>query len=52
MDDLLEAIQDELGLWFTFELALERLQRRGWSAQRTRTANWFNWAAGYGPFED
>jgi len=52
MDDLLEAINAESGLGLTFEQALAYLEGPGWSDDRTNTANWFNWASGYGPFED
>ena len=38
------------GPQFDFAQALENLQLPGWSEDRTDTANWFNWAAGYGPF--
>lgn len=34
----------------TFTLALQYLQLQGNNPLRTNTANWFNWAAGYGPF--
>lgn len=40
------------GPQFTFAEALAYLKLQGWSTDRTNTANWFNWAAGYGPFED
>ena len=38
------------GPQFTFEQALAYLKLPGWSTDRTNTANWFNWAAGYGEF--
>jgi len=50
MDSGLAAIQGYLGAGFTFEQALEYLKLPGWSADRTNTANWFNFVAGYGPF--
>jgi hypothetical protein len=50
MDGYLAAIQGYLGAEFTFGQALEYLKGPGWSTDRTNTANWFNWAAGYGPF--
>ena len=37
---------------YIFEEALENLELPGWHWLRTYTANMFNWAAGYGPFED
>jgi len=36
----------------TFAQALAYLNLPGWSADRTNMANWFNAAAGYGPFVD
>jgi len=51
MDGFLAKIKAKPGMsGFTFQLALEFLKLPGWSADRTNTANWFNWAAGYGPF--
>jgi len=51
MDGFLAAIKAKPGMsGFTFEQALAYLKLPGWSADRTNTANWFNWAAGYGPF--
>jgi len=38
--------------WFTFELALSYLKGKGWSADRTNVANWFNHFAGYGWYVD
>jgi len=53
MDSFLAAIKAKPGMsGFTFEQALAYLKLPGWSADRTNTANWFNWAAGYGPFVD
>jgi hypothetical protein len=53
MDTYLTKIQGKPGMaGFTFEDALAYLKLKGWSADRTNTANWFNWAAGYGPFKD
>jgi len=51
MDGFLAAIKAKSGMsGFTFQQALAYLKLQGWSADRTNTANWFNWAAGYGPF--
>jgi len=51
MDGFLARIKAKPGMsGFTFEQALAYLKLQGWSADRTNTANWFNWAAGYGPF--
>ena len=53
MDEYLTAITTYLygpHPTFTFEQALVYLKLPGWSTDRTNTANWFNWAAGYGPF--
>jgi hypothetical protein len=50
MQAFLDAINAQSGMSLTFEEALENLNLRGWSADRTNTANWFNWAAGYGPY--
>ncbi len=54
MEDLLDLIQAEgvlLGDYVTaFTEALGYLQEKGNSADRTNTANWFNWAAGYDEF--
>ena len=52
MDQYRDAIHAYPGPQFTFEDALVYLKLKGWSTDRTNTANWFNWAAGYGPFED
>ena len=43
-------LSDNSGL--TFADALAALNLRGWSADRTNMANWFNEAAGYGDFVD
>jgi len=53
MEGFLTAIHNEHtvpGPQFTFKEALDYLKLPGWSKDRTNTANWFNWAAGYGPF--
>jgi len=50
MDGYLAAINTALGTSFTFAQLLGYLQGPGWSADRTNTANWFNFVAGYGPF--
>jgi len=52
MDGCLLAINTELGDGHTFAELLGYLEGPGWSADRTNTANWFNWAVGYRPFED
>ena len=53
MDQYLAAIHAYPGgPQFTFTEALAYLKGPGWSTDRTNTANWFNWAAGYGHFED
>ena len=50
MDGYLAAINAALGASFTFDQLLEFLNGPGWSTDRTNTANWFNYVAGYGPF--
>ena len=51
MDGFLDDINEALSpASFTFEQLLEYLQGPGWSADRTNTANWFNYVAGYGPY--
>jgi hypothetical protein len=54
MDDLLDIINAKItSLGYpalTFEDALNYLKGPGWSADRTNTANCFNWAAGYGAY--
>lgn len=51
MDGYLAAIHAYSGgPQFTFAQALVYLKLPGWSTDRTNTANWFNWAAGYGEF--
>jgi hypothetical protein len=52
MDDYLAAINSALGTSFSFEALLGYLELKGWDPLRTNTANWFNFVAGYGPFED
>jgi len=53
MNQYLTAIRTAMGdPTFEFLDALGYLKLKGWSADRTNTANWFNWAAGYGHFED
>lgn len=54
MDGYLAAINAQLTIMgyptISFDQALAYLKLPGWSTDRTNTANWFNWAAGYGPF--
>jgi hypothetical protein len=50
MDGYLAAINAELGASYTFAELLAYLEGPGWSADRTNTANWFNYVAGYGPY--
>jgi hypothetical protein len=50
MDNLLDAINGYLGASYTFPELLANLELKGWEADRTNTANWFNKVAGYGPF--
>ena len=54
MDGYLAEINAVLIGWgyspITFDQALANLQLQGNNPLRTNTANWFNWAAGYGPF--
>lgn len=51
MESFLNAIKAQPGMSsLTFEQALAYLNLPGWSTDRTNTANWFNWAAGYGPY--
>jgi hypothetical protein len=47
MDSLLAAINTATGQSYTFAQLLAFLQGPGWSTDRTNTANWFNWEAGY-----
>ena len=50
MENLLAAINAEIPANYDFPTLLEYLEEPGWSTARTNTANWFNWAAGYGPY--
>ena len=52
MDGYLAAINAELGASYTFAELLGYLEEKGWSEDRTNTANWFNYVAGYGAFVD
>jgi hypothetical protein len=48
-DEMMESFLDDIGS-FTAEEALGYLMERGWSTDRTNTANWFNKVTGYGPY--
>jgi hypothetical protein len=50
MEWLLNEINTDTGESYTFEVLLGYLQGPGWSADRTNTANYFNFEAGYGPY--
>ena len=51
MDGYLTTVRSLSGIpTLTFAQALVCLNLPGWSADRTNMANWFNAAAGYGPY--
>ena len=51
VDDYIAAINLALGgTSYTAADFLAFMKEPGWSPNRTNTANWFNYVAGYGPF--